>query len=583
MTMNIGQMKENQLKPIYSKKKIKISQPKSKIYITKQIQENVKNKIIHRNDKNILKKEQIVNFNLNKNINNKNRNNNEHYGIMTLSSNISESSIDADATNEEKKEYNIISPKINKQKVNHINKINENIIKEKSCSSEDEKNEINNKQNELNKEKKDINDKNGNKEFHVQGKREKKNDLKKDNNNSIKDNYLKLSNGKKAIPEEIYNDEYYSSREIIVKDVSTRDKRINVYIKYIDNTSFKHHNQYNNKLGKKHLLIIFQTDTIYIPQAYSSILEKRSDNYKRDKFYKNMNDKNHQYKLNKILSSIIEEEEKSKAAGSVNNSVLSEEDNLKNGNFSYFFIQSIIYFIGFLHSIFSDKKKALYFHFFKILKKIKNESFLKGLISQKMTQTLNKLKEEEKKDKNNTFDDVLLYNINDNSVDINFISKVKNENKNPKNNAKDLRNATYTFDEKFSTQTNFCQFIDDNVYKLSNSNKKTNMNLSMDNFYLNKKGTHKLNKNIIKQKINNTEINKTKKIYVKEFKDWEKIGNGIDHININENRDEESKDNNLCYKKNITLSEACNKLSEVIYDFRISLMKYGMRKIEKID
>ena len=64
-----------------------------------------------------------------------------------------------------------------------------------------------------------------------------------DNYNEMKnsaDSYMKMSNGKNSIKEEdiINKPEHYFPREIIVKDVSTRDKRINVFIKYIE-----YHNQ----------------------------------------------------------------------------------------------------------------------------------------------------------------------------------------------------------------------------------------------------------------------------------------------------------------------------------------------------
>ena len=131
--------------------------------------------------------------------------------------------------------------------------------------------------------------------------------------------------------------------EIIVKDVSTRDKRVNVFIKYIEDPRFQLRDPYSTNDDKNrnmHLLILIQTDSIYLPAIY----DQKNNSYKNSKYYKNMNDKNHKNKMNKILSSIIEEEEKSKAAGSLNNSIISDEENLENGNYSYFFIQSIKYF-----------------------------------------------------------------------------------------------------------------------------------------------------------------------------------------------------------------------------------------------
>ena len=585
MTMNFGKLKEEKTKPIYSKKKVKISQRKSKIFLNKQNQENLKQKIMHRNN-NHLKKEQVMNLNLNKKINNKNRNNNEHYGIMTLSSNASESSNDIDITPNEKNEFNNISPQIQNQDINPINKEDNNKENEiniiENENSPKEKHKSINKKNQIILNVEQIKDENGNNKETYQLKEEKnnqKNDKIKEEENINNDYHIKMSNGKKEINEDICSKEYIS-REIIVKDVSTRDRRVNVFIKYVEESFF---NQINNKNPKKHILIIFQTDSIYLPASYPSISEQRNNVYNKNKFYKNMNDKNH---LNKILSSIIEEEEKSKAAGSVNNSIsiISDEENLKNGNYSYFFIQSIKYFIGFLNSILSDKKKTLYFSFFKILKRIKNESFLKGLINQKKTQSLKRLKEEDNKEKNNTSGDVILYNVNDKlDLDINFFNEVKNENQNPRNKLKELKNNTS--DEKYSTENNFCLFIEDNLYQLNNSNKKSNINLSMDNFYLNKNGNHKYDKNILKQIINNTKINNRIKVGKKDLKELEKTRNGQDDFNANKEKDNNNsnKDINLKYEKNITISEACMRLADLIYDFRISLIKYGTQRKKKIE
>ena len=40
---------------------------------------------------------------------------------------------------------------------------------------------------------------------------------------------------------------------------------------------------------------------------------------------------------------------------------------------------------------------------------------------------------------------------------------------------------------------------------------------------------------------------------------------------------ETNKNNNLDNEKNVTISEACNRLAEIIYYFKINLIKYGMR------
>ena len=563
VTMNFGQIKENENKPIYNKKKVKLSKPKSKIFLNKKNQD----KIIKRNNNN-LKGKHLLNLNIDKKINNKYKNDDEHYGIMTLSSNASENSNDLESIKDENEVYKIISPKIKNTTNTYYNKVNKkdiiyNIeeINFREDSKKNSKKELKNKKIKTNNENRNIS-----KIIEENNDERKKNFQEIYNKEDVYNNsHIKMSNGKNDVNKVLENNEYYSIREIIVKDVSTRDKRVNVFIKYIEDPRFHLRDSYsinNEKNRNMHLLILIQTDSIYLPAIY----DQKNNGYKNSKYYKNMNDKNHKNKMNKILSSIIEEEEKSKAAGSLNNSIISDEENLKNGNYSYFFIQSIKYFIGFLQSIFNDKKKSLYFSFFKVLKKIKNDSYLKGLMSQKKIQALNKAKNEsENKDhKSNTSGDIVLYNINDKlDVDINYFNDVKNENQNPKNKIKD---SNTTLDEKYSTD-NFCLFIDENSF-----NKKENINLSMDNTYSNNKKNHKYNKNILNKIINNTEINKSN---TKKKECPESNINGKEYINKN---NENTEDKNSDYEKNITLSEAQRRISDIIYDFRIYLMKFGMKK-----
>jgi len=590
MTMNIGQLQENNKKQIYNKKKVKISQPKSKIFLNKQIHANLKDKKLKEHT--VVKGEQTYNMNINKKINNKN--NNEHYGIMTLSSNVSENSNDIEENQNEKEEYNeyneynIISPKKRNIKSNPINNIMD-VNTEKNMQRNEF--EENNQNDELNTGKICRIDKNGNNDGShlIEEDNNHINIISKtnvsenyDNINNSNDSRIKMSNGKNSITEDIDNTDYLQTKEIIVKDVSTRDRRINVFIKYIEDPKFnliKRYSFNHNQNTRRHILNIFQTDSIFLPGIYPSFFNQQNNSNKNNKFYKNMNDKNNQNKMNRILSSIIEEEEKSKAAGSMNNSILSDEEILKNGNYSYFFIQSIIYFIGFLQTIFNDKKKSLYFYFFKILKKIKNDSYLKGLISQKKLQSLSKLKDEEdNNDKNNTSGDILLYNVNDNlDMDINLFTEGKNENKNPKNKIKEF-NTNTQYCGKYITDINSHLFNDENVPKISDSNKKINMNLSMDNFYLYKNGNHRYNKKILKSIINNIEINRKIKIYRNDFKDLEKTRNGRD-INYNKSKDIENKENiNLDYEKSVTISEVSRRLSDIANDFRICLIKFSMKK-----
>ena len=137
--------------------------------------------------------------------------------------------------------------------------------------------------------------------------------------------------------------------------------------------------------------------------------------------------------------------------------------------------------------------------FFKTMKKIKNEAFLKGLMNQKKFQTFNRLKDEEENE-NNTSGDVILYNVNDNfNADINYFGSKsndrkdmnimrnknkKNENNNCNKNGKDKNEENnlkvdeeeIDLDEKYDSANNFCLFDDENLNKIMK-----NMNLSINN------------------------------------------------------------------------------------------------------
>jgi hypothetical protein len=535
---------ENEIKPIYNKKKIIISQPKSKIFKSKQIQSNNKNKAMIFNDK-IMKEEQK--FNINKKI--KDKNNSEHYRIMTLSSNVSDNSYDMEMNQIAKDESN------ERFLENHKLSSTKKVQKKDIIENKERKNIENIKEEKINNA--NIDELNSNNNIEVECNNVVNDDNGKiyDKNNNHNNSYINMSNGKNSKNEEFNDNECYIKKEIIVKDVSTKDKRVNVFIKYIEDNSFNGRKPILNKATKKYLLNIFQTDTLFYPALNPSLVEQKNLFYKSNKLYKNMNDKNHQIKMNKILSSIIEEEERSKAGYSINNSVLSDEERLKNENYSYFFIQSLKYFINFLQSIFNYKKKSLYFSFFKNLQKIQNDFFIKGLIEQKknqnQSQTMKIIKE--------VIDDKDNYKNNENDIenmnmDFNYI-KEKNINKNPKNTIRDNDNKINNNHHSLFSKE-----------KLYNNNKK-NINLSMDNFYMDKinKNNNNFDKDILNKLGNNS-----KNIEIKN--ENMKNGNGNIIKNI--------EDNNVTfdYEKNVTLSDAFRKFTDVIQDFRVGLMKYSMKK-----
>ena len=213
------------------------------------------------------------------------------------------------------------------------------------------------------------------------------------NNNIIINNYDEFNDEKNLTNEESDENQI---REIIIKDVSSTDRKLNVFIKYIEMPNINEMNQPRVFYYNYALLKYIHIDSFSIPAMYEKI-SMSNIYYKNYCYGSRLN--NNKIKFNKILSSIIEEEEKSKAAGSINNSLVSDEDANKTGNnLSHFFIQSVKYFSNLLQNIFDDKKKDSYHQFFKILKKIKNDFLLQGLINEKKSRTLNQSKNEEKDD-----------------------------------------------------------------------------------------------------------------------------------------------------------------------------------------
>ena len=608
---NTYDFKNNENIPVY-KKKIKLSQTKTKIYINKAEKNNIRNKMIKLNCSNKTA-DQLLSPNLNKN-NIKNINKNFEKIIATNLANTQNLNKIRSVYTEPKKEINNNLREIEHNKFEKIQELSVNLSKKENILV----NNINNKTNnikkqdifmdknnndkdgkELNNEKEQINqaqtptknENNDNNEKaineninqeNINNKNENNtNDNENDNNNNTEtititnnndnNDYNAMSNDNNIINDDTDESDDNVAKEIIVKDVSTRDKRLNVFIKYVELSQF---NTLNNEFNNIHLINSFKTDSIYVPRLYPP---KQNRNYYYDKyFYGNKNDKNNKLKLHQILSSIIEEEEKSKAAGSINNSFLSEEETSKIGkNYSHFFIQSIKYVSNYLQNIFDDKKKDMYFQFLKILKKIKNESFLRGLINQKKFQTLTKLKEEENdsENENNNSENIILYNNNYKSNnDSNFKNKEKeiNENKKYIEEYKCISNSNVDIKYKKSLSNKNILKINKSCYPFDDVELKKNRSFSYSN--LNKERKNEIiNNNKLKRIIINMEEVNNWNLIEKTFKNWKK------EINFEDKKEEYSDDIQINYEKNVTISEACRGLSDVILDFKIFLIKYSIK------
>ena len=209
---------------------------------------------------------------------------------------------------------------------------------------------------------------------------------KKDNNNNnendlnniksiTKDNNLNDINNNtenKGITEiEINNNDNNIIKSIIVKDVRSRDKKLNVFIKYYE---CNFHN-FSNKNKFNYSLSIISNDIITILSTTNNGNSQKNKN-------------NNKY-FQQFLSSIIEEDERSKANPSLNNSnsVISEDDNEKHkinknnkkilNNNNSFTNNLVIYLTNILQNLFDDNKKMILYLFMRNLKKIQNKLYLK--------------------------------------------------------------------------------------------------------------------------------------------------------------------------------------------------------------
>ena len=193
--------------------------------------------------------------------------------------------------------------------------------------------------------------------------------------------------------------------EIIIKNVSTKDKRLHVFIKYIDSgITNKKRNKYKRKLfyettdsitfygNKKHSFVFiksvnneFDFDNINIEnnRVYhytSSRITNNNNRYENEKEDKKNEGK---YKNSRILTKIREEEKSNKKLNNSNSINDEQSINVNNNKSNDDINNSIIYLINYLQNMYNDNKKMILFTFFKNLKKIKTNALLHTSIKTK--------------------------------------------------------------------------------------------------------------------------------------------------------------------------------------------------------
>ena len=485
-------------KPLFNKIKNKILEKESerfnfnsakKITIINEDKNKVMNGLLYNSNKKI-------NINDNNNNNKKNDFIEKNKKILKLNKKNKESKETKE--NKEKKNNVLKNYVLTKKKINYTSN-NNNIKNNKKITNF--KKEKNHKKDNL-KDNESKNDDSNKKEKE----KEKENiETKHDSNNN--DNNM---------------ENYNIIRSIIVKDVRSRDKILNVFIKYYE-CNFPKSNNFNI-----HQLAVISTDSM-------SLISPNSN-----KTTKNENNKNNIY-LHQILTSIIEEDEKSKANPSMNNSnsdnsVISEEESEKNNtnennqNNNAFTNNIVIYLTNILQNLYDDNKKMILYSFMKNLKKIQNQLF---------NYSKNGIKDDLVPNNNSTFNNN--NTIENQKIIYNGKDEVEINNKDRNNSSKKI--YFYTADNSFVDlnkdhkkkdniligSLSFRDFeikdedeiIKPKKYLSSSSLNKVKINGSMISFEM----SEKKNKFNTKNKLKNIISLINKKIIINYFNSWKKIIN----------------------------------------------------------
>ena len=495
-------------KPLFNKIRNKILEKESE-----RLNFNSAKKIpIATEDKNKLMNGLLYNSNKKININDNNNNNKNDYieknkKVLKINKKNKETKENRESKENKDKKNILKNFVLTKKKINYSN--NNNIKNSrKNASYKKEKNQKKDNLKNIETKKDDSNEKEKEKE---KENIETKNDNENDNDNDMEN--------------------YDIIRSIIVKDVRSRDKILNVFIKYYE-CNFPKSNKNNCNF---HQLAVISTDSLSIVSTNSNKSSKKENN--KTNIY-----------LHQILTSIIEEDEKSKANPSMNNSnsvdsVISEEEsekhntNQNNSNNNMLTHNIVIYLTNILQNLYDDNKKMILYSFMKNLKKIQNQLYLKSSLMQ--FNLKNGIKDEVVTNNNSTFNNNNC--IENQKIIYNGKNEVEISSKDRNNSSKKI--YFYTADNSFielnkdhKNKNNILigslsfkdfeikdedEIIKPKKYMSSSSLNKVKINGSMLSYEMNEKK----NKYDTKNKLKNIISLINKKIIINYFNSWKKIKN----------------------------------------------------------
>ena len=367
---------------------------------------------------------------------------------------------------------------------------------------------------------------------------------------------------------DLYN--YDESKEIIIKNVQTQDKRLFVFIKYIplkNNIKLKTNYKSNNNY-----LFVIHTDSFKITKI----------NINNKKIFSKYGKKQEKKQNNSIINRYSEDSHKEE-----------KNDNMKNSDKNYYNNyypinetnkNVIIYLFSLLQNIYNDNKKQALFQFFKNLRKIKRTSLFSSM---KLMNKTHYIRLNIKPNNNNL--------LNDNNFQSESSSLTRNRNNN--------NNNDILYNKNLSLNTNF---INSN-YENSLINESINFSENKENKFQNKINNNKT----YLEKENNIYESDKEKI---ERKKLAKLGKIINHLNkendiinsikeqflywTNKNEiksiykskdEEENEDNTKIYDKyeiktfdnNYLFNDKRNKskkdFDEKINKFRYKLMSFSLK------
>ena len=432
--------------------------------------------------------------------------------------------------------------------------------------------------------------------------------------------------------------------EITIKNVSTKDKRLYVYIKYInisndiDNKKQKlKHKEYKGKLkivctdtitikgSKKHVFVpisIFNNeydfDNANLENCHVYSISTRISKNNRYEYEKHDDEKGENNiedeSKNKKLNNEEENEDKSYKRISNSNS-LNDVNNKINEDIK----DSIIYLINYLQNMYNDNKKMILFNFFKNLRKIKTNALLHTSIKSKGKNNSKKgIYNSKKYYKNPTelkncgIDKLNLAEKKKPQLDegffhSNFIGNKNNKNKN-KNNVKSNVNNNPDYDTSLN-KSNLQNIINNTTYNVDNNaktikeNEKEKTTKNMENDLPNDNE----NKNDIKdkEKLKKMKLAKLGKLFknldqenniisaIKEqFLEWSNNNNldlGRSQIDIKNQNNNNKKygiktfDMQFMFKNTFNDDKSNNikKYEDIINEFKKKLIIFSLEKDSK--